>query len=400
MFTDIRKASGICLFLALPAMAQVSRPGGGGSTTPSTTTSRPTITPPASNLPDEVRLTMIRGKVVLGDGAPINEPIVIERVCNGGTPHREGFTDFKGNFEIQLGQELVSPDATESGRDALRGTVAQTQGPTAGTAQLSTAKSSEMTRPDLIGCELRASLPGFTTSSVMIRMDGSSWAMDVGTIVLSRMENVQGTTISMTTMSAPSNAKHAYQKGEKALMAGKYADAEKEFRKAVTEYPGFAAAWSMLAEVDRHKSDLAAAKEDYLHSISADPKFVNPYYGLTVLCAHEKSWPDTLKYSAEVTRLNPMAYPLTNMYSAVANYYLGNYDAAESDVRAFEKADARHQHPDSSLLLSNILLAKHDYDGSARALEAYLAVVPTAPNFAELTKQIKKLNEMSQAKKN
>ena len=145
---------------------------------------------------------------------------------------------------------------------------------------------------------------------------------------------------------------------------------------------------------------LAAAKEDYLHSVSADPKFVNPYYGLTVLCAHEKNWPETLKYSAEVTKLNSMAYPLTNMYSGVANYYLGNYDAAESDVRAFEKTDTRHQHPDSSLLLSNILLAKHDYDASAKALEAYLVVVPNAANSADLTKQIKKLNEMSQAKKN
>jgi hypothetical protein len=61
---------------------------------------------------------------------------------------------------------------------------------------------------------------------------------------------------------------------------------------------------------------------------------------------------------------------------------LGNYDADESHARTFEKTDTGHQHPDSSLLLSNILLAKHDDDGVAKGLEEFLKIVPNAANAA------------------
>jgi TolA-binding protein len=86
------------------------------------------------------------------------------------------------------------------------------------------------------------------------------------------------------------------------------------------------------------------------------------------------------------------------MYNGAANYYLGNLEAAEKSVRAFERLDKDHHNPDSSLLLSNILLAKHDYAGAGTALEAYLKLVPDASNAAEIKKQLKELNDMNLAK--
>jgi tetratricopeptide (TPR) repeat protein len=249
-----------------------------------------------------------------------------------------------------------------------------------------------------MGCELRASLPGFKTSSVILRPDGSSWSLNVGVIILTRMEGVSGSTISMTTMTAPPGAKQAYEKSEKAVSNGKFPEAEKELKKALAEYPDFAAAWAMLGEVHRHNSDFTSAKADYLHAISLDAKFVNPYYGMAIISVHEKNWPDVLKYADEVTKMNPVAYPMTVMYSGAANYYLGNLTAAEDNVRSFEKIDTGHQHPDSSLLLSNILLAKHDYNGAAKALEEFLKAAPNAANAEDIKKQIKDLNDMSQAK--
>ncbi len=344
----------------------------------------------------------MRGKVALQGGVAITEPVAIERVCNGAV-RREGYTDFKGNFQFQLGQGTEARDATESGRDVFQnsGNRGPTQGPGAeyGMSMPSNVRNGDSTRTELLGCELRASLPGFRTTSVMLRPDGSSWSLNVGVIVLSPMDSAPGATISLTTLAAPPDARSAYERGQKDIARGKLADAEKELNKAVGVYPDFAAAWSMLGEVRRQQANAPSAKEAYLRAITADPQFVSPYFGLAILAVHEKNWAEVLKYTGETLRLNASLYPLAYMYNGAANYYFGNLQAAEKSVRAFEKLDKDHRNPDSSLLLSNILLAENDYAGAGSALEAYLKLVPDAPNAVEIKKQLKELNDMNLAKK-
>jgi TolA-binding protein len=316
---------------------------------------------------------------------------------------KEGYTDFKGSFEIQLGQDAASRDATESGRDVFQnsGNRGPTQGMDSdfGISNPNASRSPDVTHPELLGCELRASLPGFISSAVPLRVDGSSWDLNVGTIVLKRMENVEGTTISLTSMSAPSEAKHAYEKAEKAVAARKYPDAEKELSKAVKAYPEYAAAWAMLGEIHRNQNQLDSAREEYNRAIAADPQFVNPYYGLAILSVHQKNWEDVLKYTSQVARLNPAAFPLIFMYNGAANFYLGHLDAAEESARRFKRLDSGHQHPDSALLLSNILAARRDYEGAAQQLQEYLALVPNAPNAMEVKNQLEQLRSLNAAKK-
>ena len=383
------------ILLASGAFAQV-RPGGGP---PPSAPRLPTTSAP--NTPQS-QAVIVRGKVALQGGVAITEPVAIERVCNGAV-RREGYTDFKGNFEFQLGQGTEARDATESGRDVFQnsGNRGPTQGPGAeyGMSMPSNVRNGDSTRTELLGCELRASLPGFRTTSVMLRPDGSSWSLSVGVIVLSPMDSAPGATISLTTLAAPPDARSAYERGQKDIARGKLADAEKELNKAVGVYPDFAAAWSMLGEVRRQQANAPSAKEAYLRAITADPQFVSPYFGLAILAVHEKNWAEVLKYTGETLRLNASLYPLAYMYNGAANYYSGNLEAAEKSVRAFEKLDKDHRNPDSSLLLSNILLAENDYAGAGSALEAYLKLIPDAPNAVEIKKQLKELNDMNLAKK-
>lgn len=384
-----------CLLFGLSLLAQ-SRPGGGGSVGPVSRTgnSGPPPDIPAANA------MVIRGKVVLNDGTVVTEPIPIERVCNG-QARREGYTDFKGNFEFELDQENVGGrDATEAGRDVFQNS--GNRGPTQGQdvdygVTPPPNRGSDAVRPELLGCELRASLAGFKTTSVMIRPDGSSWSLNVGAIVLTPMDSSAGAIISRTTLSAPQNAREAYEKGQKLMLKNKLPDAEKELGKAVGQYANFAAAWALLGEVQREQSKFPAAKESYQHAITSDPKFVNPYYGMAIVSVHEQNWPDVLKYTDQITKLNPDLFPLAQMYNGAANYYLGNYDVAATSVTKFEQLDVRHQNPESSLLLSNILLAKHDYDGAAKSLQNYLKVAPNVPNAAAVQQQLKQLQATSVA---
>ncbi len=64
--------------------------------------------------PDMQRPIFLSGKVVLDDGTPPPEPVKIERVCNG-VVRPEGYTDSKGRFSFQLGQNTsMMADASVS----------------------------------------------------------------------------------------------------------------------------------------------------------------------------------------------------------------------------------------------------------------------------------------------
>jgi len=87
------------------------------------------------------------------------------------------------------------------------------------------------------------------------------------------------------------------------------------------------------------------------------------------------------------------------MYNGAANFYLGHLDAAEESARRFKQLDTSHQHADSTLLLSNILAAKRDYEGAAQQLEEYLNLVPNAANAGEVKSQLEQLRKVIAARK-
>src|SRR5262245_15330432 len=124
------------------AFAQ-GRPGGGaGATNPGapgpTVPGNPGTRPNSPNIPGTIpgqpqtpgqqlpypdmnRPIFLSGKVVMDDGTKPPEPVAIERVCNG-IVRREQFTDSKGHFSFQLGQnDYAYTDASTSAGDGIGG---------------------------------------------------------------------------------------------------------------------------------------------------------------------------------------------------------------------------------------------------------------------------------------
>ena len=248
-------------------------------------------------------------------------------------------------------------------------------------------------------CEFRAVLPGFQSTTVMLKLQGNSWNYDVGTIFLKRMDNVQGATISMTTMNAPKDARSAYEKAEKAFARDKFADAEKELNKAVQIYPNFAAAWSLLGDVHQQQNRLEEAIKDYNHSLAADPQFVNPSFGLGLVAMQEKRWQDAAQFTSHVSKLNALAFPAAYFYNAVSNYNMGKFNFAEESARKYKTLDTNHHHPEVCLLLGEIFTRKQDYAAAAQEMRDFLAISPNAPNAEEVRTKARNLEDLSVAKK-
>jgi Tfp pilus assembly protein PilF len=354
----------------------------GGSTNSSGASSRAPSTRTPGSADVNTRPVFVSGKVMLQGGGALPEPVPIERVCNG-TVRREGYADTKGQFEFQLGLNLTFQDASEN--DSRITPASQSRSVT----------NNGLRSLELNGCELRAVLAGYQSSTVILRaIGGDTWEYPVGTIFLKRIGNAPGTTISVTSMAAPKDAMHAFEKAQK-IKAEKPVEAEKELNKAVKIYPQFAAAWTLLGDLHREHNDFDTARTDYAQAIAADSQFVNPAYGLAMIAAQEKKWDEAIRLTEQVIKLNAAAYPLAYFLNAAANYNLQKFAPAEESARKFKTLDTQHSHPDVCLLLSYVLSARQDYAGAAREIRDYLAIAPNSPDADSLNKDAKRYEDLS-----
>src|ERR1700690_2350079 len=329
---------GSTLFLALVLSAGVaaqSRSGGGTPGSGSTGSSpipNPQVHPPGDfpsiTMPGPTFLT---GRVTVSDGTPLTEPVVIQSVCNG-TLRNEGRTDFKGNFsfEVNGGNSFsdIQADAEVSGAGF----------------------GNQMGRPekkrDLSRCELQAVLPGFISQTLNLagKVEGAGSA-NVGTIVLSRMQKVDGFSISVTSAAAPDKARKEYEKGREDAKKEKWDAASQKLSKAVESYPRYAVAWLELGRAQLQKHDPVAAKASFHHALDADSKFASPYEELARMAVQEKQWSDVVLVTGQLLKLNPLSYPQAWFYNSLGDYFLQSFDLAEKAAQQGLAVDVQHQVP-------------------------------------------------------
>ena len=313
----------------------------------------------------------LTGKVMLEDGTPPVGPVPIECVCNGAA-RVQGYTDQKGRFNFQIGPKAgVMRDASEDSSD------------TTGTMQLA-------------NCDLRAVVAGFRSDTVSLEGRRLLDDPNVGTILLHRLANVEGTAISLTSLQAPKEARRAF---DKALQdrRNKPAEAAQELRKAVDIYPQYAAAWYELGRIEEQGADIAQARKSFASAIAADAKFISPYLSMAELEAKAENWAELANFTSTLLRLDAVDYPVAYLYDATAHLNLGQIDTAEKSARAGEKLDTAHQYPKLERVLAMTLERKNDYAGAAAYLRSYLMLAPDAEDAAQIKKELAELERLAGA---
>jgi len=389
-----------------PALAQTrpgsSPPSGNPGNVPSNPTpGAPSRTPgniPNGNTPNNGTFNngstfpqnpiFLSGKVMFDDGTPPNNEIRIERVC-GANPRFEAHTDSKGRFSFQLGNDLVGASDMDPG-DAADSGIGYPNRQTP--SQTNSMGRRNSTNP-YWNCELRASYPGYRSDVVELSNHRALDSPDVGTIILHRLSNVNGTTISLTSALAPKRAQKEYEKGVEAVEKGKLDEAEKHLLKATDEYPKYAVAWFALGQVQQKENKPDEARKSFQAAAAADTKYVSPYEQLALLAAHDGKWEEAANFSKQVTDLNPVEFPSDFWYNAVANYNLKKLDDAQKSAQALLKLDTKHQFPEAESMLAQIYLEKANYDEAAAHLKAYLALAPNAKNADALKAALLKIEQ-------
>ncbi len=304
----------------------------------------------------------ITGQVLLEDGAAVSSPISIVGGCRGSLLLL-GYTDLKGHFNIDLKSGGAIEDAAS--------------GNSRGTAI----------------CEVSARLDGYRSNTIDLTQHSSFDNPDVGTILLHRNSNQEGSTVSLTSLQAPKSAKRAFDKGMELSRKNRWDPAAVQFEKAVALYPKYADAWYRLGHVQVQKNDEVAGRASFAKAIAADPKLVPPYVELAALNVNQGQWQEALVYAGQAIKLDSFSVPAVYFFDALANYKLHNWEATEKSARQLEKLDTGHRYIKINRILGALLAARNDYAGAAEQLRDYLKFARDADDANEVRTQLAELEK-------
>ncbi len=226
-------------------------------------------------------------------------------------------------------------------------------------------------------------LPGYRSFSGVVH--------DQQVIVLNRLGEQEGSTVSVTSLSVPEKAKKAYERAEAAMSRQRWAEAEKHFGQATTIDPNYAMAWSELGIALERQDKLAEAADAYRKAAVADTKYIKPLVQLAGLAGRQQHWEDERREAAAAMPLHPVEFPGAYYYFAEANFHLGHYAEAEDGARGAIAVDQHREFPRAYLLLATVLAQKGDRDAVVKELREYLKAAPDADDTVRIKEQLARL---------
>ena len=321
----------------------------------------------------QFRQLYISGKVVMPDGAPPPQPAKLELRCEGMT-QPQAFTDSKGSFNFPVGgaKHRRIEDASRTGPMAPVG-----------------ASGPDRSFVSLTNCELEASLPGYTSSKINLGRRSVFESPDVGTLILRPVAKGAGLLVSMTTLSAPEEARKAFERAEKETNKEKpnLDKAARELEKAVQSYSQFAAAWNLLGENRARRNDLPGAEDAFRKSAESDPKFLPPMLSLALLELKQNRMPEAAQWAERILKLAP-EHVEASYYNAIALSTLGNLEAAEASIKVVHASPDAARYPRTRFLLGNVYAQRGQVQEAAAEFRQFLAAETAGPAAEAVRKQL------------
>jgi tetratricopeptide (TPR) repeat protein len=320
---------------------------------------------------------LLAGRVILEDGNPLPESLSVELACGGSVQQQTYTYGEKGHFSFELGGSQQAANVSGSGSsnwDPFSRVPTERRGGQ---------------RFDLSGCVIRTALDGFQANSIPLGVRGYMDDSDVGVILLRRLEQVGGSTVSFNTLAAPKKAQKHYREADLELkkQQGDVQKAIRNLERAIELYPKFAAAWYLLGRCHHALRDRELAREHFQKAAAADPKYLRPYMYLAMMAVRDESWEEVARYCEHVIGLNSHI-TRAHYFGAVANLQLGRLDRALKSVTVVLESGSKRYLAGSYYVHGAILAQKKDFAGAAREFRSFIALKSGEKTSQELQQRL------------
>ncbi len=314
-------------------------------------------TPPVQPRTAPPRASVVLMGKVAGESGPVDgRPAVILK-C-GDQVRSDTYADSKGGFSLNVG---VSDDLRANAfQQHETGTIRQT---------------------DWINCEVYGDFTGYSSEHVRLSGGPANNIVHVGTIMLHPLYRDPNSSVSVTSLAAPSKAKQNLSKGLEQEKKGKWAAACDYFKKALAEYPRYALAWLELGRAQVKQNSFSEAQQSFREAVTQDSKFVEGYAELAHLALEQKQWKDLADTTDHLLQVSPESAEYWFLNSA-AYFKMGNRKQAEESATRGLRLDPKHEVPQLEYLYGLILATKHDYKSASEHVATYLQLSPQASDAA------------------
>jgi len=246
-------------------------------------------------------------------------------------------------------------------------------------------------------CELYGNAPGYESQRVRLVGAQQMGIIRVGTIILHPVSRPvdDRSTVSVTSLAAPAEAKKDFAKGEEQERKGKWSAACDYFKKAIQVYPRFALAWLELGRTQVKQNDLTGAQQSFHEATAQDPHLVDGYVQAATLAVQQKQWRDLRDSTEHIVELSPGAAPNFWFLNSAANYNLGNVAEAETSATRGLRLDPNHRVPQLEYLYGMILARRGDYKAAVEHMRTYLRLSPNASDAADVQNKLAQLQKLA-----
>jgi hypothetical protein len=327
----------------------------------------------------------VNGRILMDSGQPVPESVSVSLGC-GMRSLQVIYTDSKGYFHFTLGsgpQGNLAMDASNDSVISPTGNSVQT--PLGGVGQFGGSQSR------LTGCDVQVSVPGYLPLSKTITDPADVTGVDVGTLHLTRAAGVAGSSISVTSLQVPNDARKEFEKGEKEARSNHLDLAAQHLEKAVNEYDKYAAAWNDLGTVYATGKETEKSRQAFQKAIAADPHYIPPYLGLAQLEMQNQEFQPAVETAGKVLDLDP-SIGSANFIQTIGYFELNRLDDAEKSAQITEKGPHQNM-SDLHVVHAQILIQKQDYPDAAAQMRAYLKEVPQGRFADEMKKDLQQIEK-------
>lgn len=318
-------------------------------------------------------------------GQPVPEAVSVSLGC-GMRSMQVIQTDLKGYFQFTLGA------GTQSNMDFSASSDAPMSRGNGGMQSLGGMGGSlGGSQGMLTGCEVRVTVPGYLPLTKTITDRADMTGVEIGTLRLTRLAGVTGSSISVTSLLVPDGARKEFEKGDKDARSNHLDSATQHLEKAVAQYDKYAAAWNKLGNLYAVNKEIEKSHQAYEKAIAADPHYIPPYLGLASLELQNQEIEPAVDSAGKALELDP-SIGVANYMQAIGNFRLNRLDAADKSAQMAEK-EPHQTMPDLHALHAKILLQKQDYPNAAAQMRAYLKEFPQGRFADEMKKDLQQIEQ-------